>query len=188
MVSFKFCGVGLNRFWNELVMIYQWFSKYSVNTGMGVGGALSPHPWFTQSYLMFIWSIYLVRRKRSATQSKKKVVKNHWIGWSLGSAIQILRISREQMMTFLLCVFPPRPFPRCKRIIGAAPAVTQNPDTQRQNWTLLGCAQLLRNCGKMPPTLVFKITLPCFPLPKPQPCLGLHPFAVDASGLRQAHR
>jgi len=174
MVSFKFCGVGLNHFWNEMVMIYQWFLKYSVNMGMGVGGTLSPCPWVTQSYLMFIWSIYLVRRKVCYPKQEKSC-KNHWIGWSLGSAIQILRISWEQVMTFLLCGIPPRPF-RCKQIISAVPALTQNPDTQHQNWTLLRCAQLLRNCSKMPPTLVFKITLACSPLPHPNLALGCTPL------------
>lgn len=60
---------------NEMVTMYQRFPKYSVNRRMGVGGTLSSHPWFNQNYRTFIWSVYLVRRKMSATQSKKKVVK-----------------------------------------------------------------------------------------------------------------
>lgn len=86
--SFKLCVLTeLKQLWggggggwthhlrNEMVTMYQRFPKYSVNRRMGVGGTLSSHPWFNQNYRTFIWSVYLVRRKMSATQSKKKVVK-----------------------------------------------------------------------------------------------------------------
>lgn len=62
---------------------------------MGMGGTLNPHPCFNQSYLTFIWFVYFIRRKSSATQSKGEKSLKKPLNWLISRVYDSVNAARD---------------------------------------------------------------------------------------------